>query len=108
MRALFALPYANQMSFKGGTSLSKCWGLIDRFSEDIDIAVDVNGFFSNHFAIFGNTGSGKSCGVSRLLQNVFFYQTPAPKNACMFIFDAYGEYKNAFGSINNINDLLIY
>ena len=39
MRALFALPYANQMSFKGGTSLSKCWGLIDRFSEDIDIAV---------------------------------------------------------------------
>ena len=39
MRALCALPYANQMSFKGGTSLSKCWGLIDRFSEDIDIAV---------------------------------------------------------------------
>lgn len=39
MRALFALPYANQISFKGGTSLSKCWGLIDRFSEDIDIAV---------------------------------------------------------------------
>ena len=39
MRALFALPYANQMSFKGGTSLSKCWGLIDRFSEDIDIAI---------------------------------------------------------------------
>ncbi|MDY5432734.1 nucleotidyl transferase AbiEii/AbiGii toxin family protein [Bacteroides pyogenes] len=28
------------MSFKGGTSLSKCWHLIDRFSEDIDIAID--------------------------------------------------------------------
>lgn len=40
MRALFALPYADQLSFKGGTSLSKCWGLIERFSEDIDIAVD--------------------------------------------------------------------
>ena len=40
LRALFALPYADRMSFKGGTSLSKCWGLIDRFSEDIDIAVD--------------------------------------------------------------------
>ena len=39
MRALFALSYANQLSFKGGTSLSKCWKLIDRFSEDIDIAV---------------------------------------------------------------------
>ena len=38
--ALFALPYANQMSFKGGTSLSKCWNVISRFSEDIDIAVN--------------------------------------------------------------------
>ena len=64
------------------------------------VYVPTNSFFSNHFAIFGNTGSGKSCGVSRLLQNVFFYQTPAPKNACMFIFDAYGEYESAL-SIQN-------
>ena len=34
--------------------------------------VSTNTFFSNHFAIFGNTGSGKSCGVSRLFQNIFF------------------------------------
>ena len=40
LRVLFSLPYANHLSFKGGTSLSKCWHLIDRFSEDIDIAVD--------------------------------------------------------------------
>lgn len=40
LRALFGLPYAASLSFKGGTSLSKCWHLIDRFSEDIDIAVD--------------------------------------------------------------------
>ena len=40
LRALFTLPYADHLSFKGGTSLSKCWHLIDRFSEDIDIAVD--------------------------------------------------------------------
>lgn len=39
LEALFSLPFANQLSFKGGTSLSKCWGLINRFSEDIDIAV---------------------------------------------------------------------
>lgn len=39
LRAMFSLPYAEQLSFKGGTSLSKCWHLIDRFSEDIDIAV---------------------------------------------------------------------
>jgi len=39
LRALFALPYAEHLSFKGGTSLSKCFNLINRFSEDIDIAV---------------------------------------------------------------------
>ena len=42
LRVLFSLPYANHLSFKGGTSLSKCWHLIDRFSEDIDIAVLLN------------------------------------------------------------------
>ena len=40
LRAMFCLPYAEHLSFKGGTSLSKCWHLIDRFSEDIDIAID--------------------------------------------------------------------
>ncbi len=40
LRALFALPYAENLSFKGGTSLSKCWKLIERFSEDVDIAVN--------------------------------------------------------------------
>ncbi len=32
LRAMFHLPYANHLSFKGGTSLSKCWHLVDRFS----------------------------------------------------------------------------
>ena len=39
LRVLFSLPYAKYMSFKGGTSLSKAWNLVDRFSEDIDIAI---------------------------------------------------------------------
>ena len=49
LRALFCLPYANHLSFKGGTSLSKCWHLINRFSEDIDIAID------REFLGFGGT-----------------------------------------------------
>ena len=47
LRELFSLPKASGwMTFKGGTSLSKAWGLIDRFSEDIDIVVgkDLLGF----------------------------------------------------------------
>lgn len=63
--------------------------------------VSTNTFFSNHFAIFGNTGSGKSCGVARLFQNVFFNQPQAPRNACVFIFDAYGEYESALSVQNS-------
>ncbi len=63
--------------------------------------VSTNTFFSNHFAIFGNTGSGKSCGVARLFQNVFFNGTQTPRNACIFIFDAYGEYENALSVPNS-------
>ena len=48
LRAMFRLPYAGHLSFKGGTSLSKCWHLIDRFSEDIDIAIDRNILVAEH------------------------------------------------------------
>ena len=39
LRALFQLPYAEHLSFKGGTGLSKCWNLIQRMSEDADIGI---------------------------------------------------------------------
>ncbi len=29
----------NSVAFKGGTSLSKCWNVIERFSEDIDLSI---------------------------------------------------------------------
>lgn len=44
LRALFLTKYARFMAFKGGTSLSKGWKLIARFSEDIDIALDPQAF----------------------------------------------------------------
>ena len=37
---VFDMEIGKSLVFKGGTSLSKAWGLIDRFSEDIDLAVD--------------------------------------------------------------------
>lgn len=41
LREMFSLPdIGNRITFKGGTSLSKAWGLIERFSEDIDLVVD--------------------------------------------------------------------
>ena len=50
LRALFELPYAQHISFKGGTSLSKCWNIIQRMSEDVDIAID------REFLGFGGQG----------------------------------------------------
>ena len=37
---IFSMKYANVLIFKGGTSLSKGWNLIQRFSEDVDLALD--------------------------------------------------------------------
>lgn len=39
LKAIFALPFSEHIVFKGGTSLSKGWNLIERFSEDIDLAL---------------------------------------------------------------------
>lgn len=41
LRELFALPDVGaHLTFKGGTSLSKAYGLIKRFSEDVDLVID--------------------------------------------------------------------
>ncbi len=40
LKASFILEYSPNIIFKGGTSLSKGWNLIERFSEDIDLAID--------------------------------------------------------------------
>jgi predicted nucleotidyltransferase component of viral defense system len=40
LELVFDSSIASHTVFKGGTSLSKAWNLIDRFSEDIDLALD--------------------------------------------------------------------
>lgn len=69
--------------------------------DGINVGVNINGFFSNHFAIFGSTGSGKSCSVARIFQNLFEKQNSVPYRANIFIFDAYGEYHTAFKELHN-------
>ncbi len=72
------------------------------------INVGVNDFFSNHFAILGNTGSGKSSTFARIIQNVFTSAQYLPVNASVFVFDAYGEYANAFSFLHDFNSQLNY
>ncbi len=69
---------------------------------------DINDFFSSHMAIFGNSGSGKSCGVSRIIQNIFADPNVHTYKANLFFFDAYGEYKNAFKAIDKYNEKYLY
>ena len=38
--AVFKTKYAKNLHFKGGTSLSKAWKIIERFSEDIDLSIE--------------------------------------------------------------------
>lgn len=71
--------------------------------DGVKIGVNVNEFFSKHFAIIGSTGSGKSCGVARIFQNLFSKKMSVPYKASIFLFDAYGEYHNAFKNINALN-----
>lgn len=71
------------------------------------INVSINEFFSNHFAIIGNSGAGKSCTVSSILQKLFRNKN-VPVNSNVFFFDAYGEYTNAFSTLHEENNLLNY
>lgn len=68
-----------------------------------NIYVDMNELFSKHICIFGNTGSGKSCGIARIIQNIFSNPNYIPYRSNFFIFDSSGEYYSAFSNINQIN-----
>jgi hypothetical protein len=71
LRELFSLPeIAEHLTFKGGTSLSKAWGLIDRFSEDIDLTIgrDTLGFDGDHGPETAKSGKEQQRRLQRLKQ----------------------------------------
>lgn len=76
---------------------------------DYRISLDVNAFFSNHFAILGNSGSGKSYSTSKILQSIFYEAKDSiPFRTNFFLFDAYGEYQPAFNDIGRNNPNINY
>ena len=84
----------DETTFKVGTS---------SIYKGYEVCADINNLFANYMAVFGNTGSGKSCGVARIVQNIFANPKLISYNANIFIFDAYGEYKTAFANLNQYN-----
>lgn len=71
------------------------------------INVNINSFFNSNFSILGNTGSGKSSTVASILQKLFRSKY-CPISANLFFFDAYGEYTNAFATLNKENNKINY
>lgn len=58
LEIVFQMKIAKHLVFKGGTSLSKAWKLIHRFSEDIDLAIDKD-FFEGYKGDISKTQIGK-------------------------------------------------
>ena len=74
LQTLFSMPNAHPMAFKGGTSLSKIYNAIKRFSEDVDITLDYRAFddFVDPFAV-GVSKTAISKFSKRLKENVRLY-----------------------------------
>ena len=95
--------------FLGSQDISNKYNLYigqSNIYEGFSVCTGLNDFFSNHFAIIGNTGSGKSCGVARILQNLFYHNDDSiPTNAHIILFDVYGEYNSALNTLNNLSGI---
>jgi DNA helicase HerA-like ATPase len=91
---------------------------VGTLSNNLDVNFNLHGnrFFSKHIGIVGSTGSGKSCAVSRMLQNVVgigqdgYSLYGRQNNAHVVIFDLHSEYAAAFSiegercfSLNNLS-----
>ena len=74
---------------------------------DVQVGGRVNTLFSNHLAILGSSGSGKSCGFATLVQNLF-RKNPFPKNASFVVIDSFGEYETAFRSLSESNPDFVF
>lgn len=70
---------------------------------DYDVKINIDKFFGFHFAIFGNTGAGKSNTMARIIQNIFLKENYSAKGAKFIVIDSNGEYNSAFNNINEKN-----
>ena len=73
MQAVFEFEFSEHLVFKGGTSLSKGWNLIQRFSEDVDLAVD-----RKAFGFDGRLGSSRRTKLRKAIREFVIKEfTPA-------------------------------
>lgn len=70
---------------------------------DYEVKINIDKFFGFHFAVFGNTGAGKSNTIARILQNIFEKENYSARGAKFVIIDSNGEYNKAFLKLNEVN-----
>jgi DNA helicase HerA-like ATPase len=93
----------NELDIIMGTKDPKSFPFGKSVLYNCPVNVNVDALFNNHFAIFGNTGSGKSYGVAKLLQSLFYNANNIAINSKILLFDAHDEYTSAFKNLNQIN-----
>lgn len=71
---------------------------------DYDVKIDIDKFFGSHCAILGNTGSGKSCTISSMLQGIYKLKGYSATGSTFIFFDVNGEYRQAFSKLNERNE----
>jgi DNA helicase HerA-like ATPase len=71
---------------------------------DYKVKVNINDFFGAHSSVLGNTGSGKSCTISSMIQTLFKKDNFSAVGASFLFFDVNGEYHKAFSQLGN-NDI---
>lgn len=82
------------------------------YNPDFDVKILGSEFFAKHVAVLGNSGSGKSCTTTKILQEILDLN-----QSQVVLFDMHGEYRAAFcddeGQLNanvtylGVNDLVV-
>lgn len=100
IKILFSLPeVGSHLTFKGGTSLSKCYNVIKRFSEDIDISIE-RPFLSKNHGIEPDKGKSNKENQKRLKELQLVCKTkidevivPSLKQSIGVVLSDKGEWK---------------
>lgn len=82
IHALFKLRCAEALTFKGGTSLSKAWGITERFSEDVDVSFD-----KSFFGLTGDTRSARDR-IRKLTRKYVLDEIPAELSSALWVYGA--------------------